>query len=110
MEHRNKIDMFHFTRLDPKDTGLPVSILVEEKCSGNKEPRIIAVKKPGKVSISDSVDILYKNEPYDMVGQGLKSQYYKQITAWIELNKAVLLSHWNFEIDSADLFEQIKKL
>jgi hypothetical protein len=110
LENRNKIDMFHFTLLKPKYTGLPVSILVEEKCSGNKEPRIIAMKKPNVVDIFDSIDIFYKNEPYDIFGEGLESEYYKQIAAWIALNKAVLLSHWKFEIDSLDLFEQIKKL
>ena len=102
--------MFHFTRLDPKETGLSLSIFVEEKCSGNKEPRIIVSLKPGCINISNAVDIFYQNEPYDIFGEGMESEYFKQITAWIELNRAVLLSHWNFEIDSVDLFEQIKKL
>jgi len=110
LEKRNKIDMFHFTRLEPKYTGLSLSIFVEEKCSGNKEPRIIASLKPGCIDIPAAVDIFYKNEPYDIFGEGLESEYYTQITAWIELNKSVLLSHWNFEIDSVDLFRQIKKL
>ena len=110
MKHRNKIDMFHFTRLDPEQTGLSLSIFVEEKCSGNKEPRIIASLKPGRIDIPAAVDIFYKNEPYEIFGEGLEAEYYTQITAWIELNKSVLLSHWNFEIDSLDLFEQIKKL
>jgi hypothetical protein len=67
-------DLFAWTNLFPRNTGLPVTIWV-------------------------SVDGRVATDPYHLN----KIEHAKLVTAWRRLNSAALAAHWRGEIDGAEM-------
>jgi len=74
-------DLFEWTNLFPRNTGLPVTIWISVKGAVATDPH-----HPEKIEHAAEID------------------------AWIRLNREALLAHWNGEIDGAEMAARTRKL
>lgn len=104
------IILCEMSNLQPRDTGLPVYIWLDEmgKHRKNKhsKPRLKVASDNPKNYIAT---IIIEEEPSLANGQ-LDGQTFKQVSGWIKLNLSCLLQHWYGEISTKELYSVIKEL
>jgi hypothetical protein len=76
------VDMFQFTSLFPRSSGLPCTIWISEHGFVTIDPH------------NPAADVMRPSE----------------VEAWIELNRKALLAHWRGDIDSMALVARLRKL
>jgi hypothetical protein len=101
-------DLFEMANLRPKYTGLPMVIWVSERGRTQHGPRIKVSRVRGdKIDPHNTVTMTIEDNP-QVIGEGISGKDLVVLRRFIRSNKHVLLSYWNREIDTGELFEKIK--
>lgn len=102
--------MFEEVNLSPKTTGLPTVIYISVKGNSKHFARIKASSKRGDKLKADSlITITIGDEPVVIGNKGdLTAKDIHQLIDFVIVNKVVLLSYWNEEIDTAELIDEIR--
>jgi hypothetical protein len=107
-------DLFAMSNLGPNNSGLPVPIWIEEKATDdlNKLPHYARIKVSNKrdnINIKETSAVKF-NDHEIIFTKECPTSFRKPVERWIILNRDILLKHWNKEIDSADMFDNLKKI
>lgn len=99
--------LFEMSNFNPKTTGLKEVIYVSVK-QGSHGPRlkVFKDKRPQGENFTVTID----DNPKTIGKVFVDAKELKRIIEFIQLNKEILIAHWNFEADSAELTSGIKKL
>lgn len=101
--------IWEMTNLRPKRTGLKVCIYVSERNSSHG-PRIKFMNGYGDVSLDKLCAMTVSDNPEIIADQRIviSAKDIERIKQWIILNKNLLISLWNKEIDEVDFVQQMQ--
>lgn len=99
LKHLRIEDMANFY---PSSTGVEIILWASPGFVGHK-PRIYVGKRGQDASVS------IEDNPKILAGS-VSDVVFRQIVKWIKLNKTVLLSYWNEEIDTIGLAYNLRKI
>ena len=104
-------ELFEMSNIQPKRTGLSVSVWVREKREGLQHACSIKVSNiPGRFDPYDNFSVSINDSPQVIAGAcKLKGQVLDDIKDWVVLNKDALLDLWEGRIDIGDFIEVMKK-
>lgn len=103
-----KEPLWEMSNIFPKNTGLKYTIWIFTKSGREKHgARIKVIHSDWEISIniSDNPEIKRKKGKVN-----IKSKDLHKIYKFIEINKNVLLDHWNGIIDTVDMIKKLKKV
>ena len=93
--------------LRTKHTGVDNTIWVSVQM-GQHGPRVkIAVDPPDSLVPGGKIATMTIDPPYKVTGANVPTHIIKQVQAFIELNRDVLMDHWNGKIDSIEMGQRI---
>ena len=102
-------ELFLMTNLYPRRTGLPVTVFVSPRSGGHDIRVKVSVVPGNRMTLEGAAVVGVRPEPRLIHGR-LDADVLSQVTAWIRLNEAALIDHWNGLTDGGDLALQIKPL
>ena len=102
-------DTFTVTKIYPRESNLPVDIYAHIELKKNKGQTVLTVSNITERGFSgDSFALSISDNPEIIGGEcKLKPAELDIIKNWIILYKGPLMSHWNQEIDSKDLLDEL---
>lgn len=116
VETEEERELFEMSNLRKSTTGLPVNIYVSSGGSVNNRhgPRLKAMfSNADKFNHSQTISVMLKKDVTkdDVIGYDkINPIILKALRTYINLNYEVLMKHWNDEIDSVELIQQLKKI
>jgi len=101
-------DLYAMSNLSPKSTGLPFVVWISTQTEGPDDVRVWVSRGP-RPDNSGLVSIAI--QPTVRVVTGTMSEHdLTLLRKWIELNRDVIIQHWDGDIDSWDAIAAIKPL
>jgi hypothetical protein len=101
------------TDLSPDSTGLPFVVFVYPKWGSDRQARI-KISRSRRIWRQNQFLSVAIGPPVRAIRNGcgprLTHDELDLLFRWIELNRAVLLRHWNGETDSGDIIEAVKPI
>lgn len=102
--------LFLMSNLFPRDTGLPRTVWISHKGDARHEVRVKVSGAPGdRMRLRDMATMSVRPVPRLLHGK-LAPDEERAITAWIKLNEAVIVDHWNGDASSLDLVHRLQRL
>jgi hypothetical protein len=100
---------FYLTPMRQDETGLPMIIYPALRCHKRCKPELlILTNHSSSYDAVNSISIPIENLP--SLVEGIPQLEFEAVKKFIKLNKKLLVSHWNGNIDSADLCRGIKSV
>jgi hypothetical protein len=100
--------LYWFTNLAPRQTGLPFVIWVSPRMAARHGIRVKVSRGP-VTSIPEMTTVAI--EPRVCLVRGrMNARDVSLLRAFVELNRDVLVKHWNHEIDSSDVIQSVKPI
>jgi hypothetical protein len=98
---------YEMANLSPKRTGLPFVIWISV-CCGARHDACVRISHKAAAMPGDVAVVSIRPEVAVIEG-ALESSALALLTAWIELNRATLVSYWEGDIDTQDVLETLVK-
>jgi hypothetical protein len=103
-------DAFAMTNLRPRRTGLPMTVYVSLQPGSKHDVRVKVSTVHGQtLDPSRTAVVSVRPEPKLIHGE-LTGRDLELVKRWIELNRDLLIAHWEARLDSEDMFEQVRSL
>ena len=103
-------DPYLMSNLFPQDTGLPMTVWVQVKGGARHDARVKVSPQHGRrVILDDMATVAVRPEPKLLHGD-LSRRDLEAVSAWITLNREVIIDHWNGEADAFDLVRRLRPL
>ena len=100
-------NLFEMVNLRPKDTGLPMTIWVGPKAGAKHDIRIKVCMNHGDTMNLDNLAIVaIRPKPHVIVGMLSKNDE-KLVFEWINLNLALLIAYWNYQLLTPQMHDKI---
>lgn len=94
--------------LFPKHTGLPFVVWISYR-GGAKHDVRVKVSRNAKAMPSEMLSVGIRPTVHVIEGE-MDGHEFSLLRAWIEQNRAVLLSYWEGDIDTQDALEALTKV
>ncbi len=103
-----EIDFYLMANLSTRLTGLPFVVWISQR--GNARHDIRVKVSPGLKAIPEEmVSVGIRPDVHLVVGE-LASNDLKLLTAWVELNREVIVKFWNGELATDEALVEIKAI
>jgi hypothetical protein len=103
-------DLALMTNLYPRSTGLPMVIWVGPRYGVAHDARIKVSQTHGQRMDPETLAVVaLRPQPHVVAGR-LSAADLRAVTAWLTLNEAAVLDHWNELIDGIELAQRLLKL
>jgi hypothetical protein len=99
---------FEMANLFPKHTGLPFVVWISVRGGARHDVRV-KVSASAKAVPGDMATVGIRPEVRVLEGE-LDAKALSLLKAWVELNRATLISYWESEIDTLDALEALIKV
>jgi hypothetical protein len=99
---------FEMANLFPKHTGLPFVVWISVRGGARHDVRV-KVSANSKATPGEMATIGIRPEVRIIEGE-LDAYALAQLTAWVELNRATLLSYWEGDIDTQDALDALRRV
>ena len=103
-------DLFLMSNLYPEDTGLPMTVWVSTKGGARHDARVKANIAHGPRMNADNLAVVSVRPQPRLLHGELSRRDLEAVIAWIELNREVIIDHWEGRVSSAALFRRLKPL
>lgn len=108
MKRYERLKLEEMSNLFPADTGLKHIVWISTKSGREKhQARIKITSSDGEASIMIWGDPKIKSKRGNI---DISAKELRRIILFVELNREILLKHWNGEISSAELGRKIQKV
>ncbi len=103
---------FQCTRLWEKSTGLPIKLLAfMDVDKQNKHPFLLYIQRDTELLKTTIWPVFLHHHTKEASGfPPICDSTWEKLEKFITCNKDALLAHWALEIDSMDLFEQVRQI
>jgi hypothetical protein len=101
-------DLFLMSNLPPRRTGLPFVVWISVRGRARHDVHV-KVSANAKAMPGEMATVGIRPEVSIIEGELDASAFY-QLRAWIELNRATLVSYWEGDIDTQDALEALVKV
>ena len=92
-------------KLPPRLTGLPMAVWTTENDGYPRDVRVkVSILHGGRGSWCTAPSIAVRPQPHEIVPGSLPAADVALVSRWIDLNRDVIIDHWNGVID----FDQVK--
>ena len=103
-------DFFLMANLFPADTGLAMVVWVSEPGHARHDVRIKVNQSHGTRMLPGNLaTVAVRPTPRLIAGQ-LSATDMQAVSEWIRLNEAALVAYWEYQISTAGLMQQLKRL
>lgn len=102
-------DLFEMANVFPEDSGLQFVVFISPKGSAKYGPRVKVSNIKGKMSHTDVFSITIPENRIVGNCKLIKTDL-EDITDWIKLNQNLIVSYWNYEISTKDIFNRLTNL
>jgi hypothetical protein len=98
-------------KLRPRDTGLPMSVLITENEGYPHDVRVkVSPPHAGHGSWVSSPSIGVRPQPHETVAGSLPAADVALVSRWIELNRQTIVDFWNDTIGIHEVVAQLQKI
>lgn len=102
--------LYEMANLSPRTTGLPMTVWVSPRGNARHDARVkVSPVHGNRMIIADAAVVGIRPQPGLLEGQ-LDAADLAAVTAWISLNRDILLEYWEGDADTADLIGRLKRL
>jgi len=101
---------FEMTNLRPKRTGLPMTVYVSFRNKAKHDVRVKVSTVHGNTLDLDRIAVVAVRPEPRLIHGELPRRDLELVQRWIELNRDLLVDHWEAKIDAEDVLEQVRKL
>jgi hypothetical protein len=108
MKALEELDYYLMSNLFPKHTGLPFVVWISVRGGARHDVRV-KVSYNAKAIPGEMATVGIRPDAHVIEGE-MDTFAFNQLKAWIELNRAVLVSYWEGDIDTQDALEALVKL
>jgi hypothetical protein len=103
-------DFFLMANLFPADTGLAMVVWVSERGHARHDVRIKVNQSHGTRMLPGNLaTVAVRPTPRLIAGQ-LSAADMQAVSEWIRLNEAALVAYWEYQISTAGLMQQLRRL
>jgi hypothetical protein len=100
--------LYWFTNLAPRQTGLPFVVWVSPRMAARHGIRVKV--SPGPVTTISQMTTVAIEPRLRLVRGRMNAGDIALLGEFVELNRDVLLKHWNHEIDSGDVIQSVRPI
>jgi hypothetical protein len=102
--------LYEMANLYPRTTGLPMTVWVSARGSARHDLRVKVSRQGGdRMVIEDAASVAVRPEPALVEGE-LDAASFETVSAWIRLNRDVLVAYWDGAADTADLIQRLRRV
>jgi hypothetical protein len=103
-------DFFLMANLFPADTGLPMVVWVSERGHARHDIRVKVNQSHGtRILPGNLATVAIRPTPQLIAGQ-LSPSDMQAVSKWIRLNEAALVAYWEYQVSTAGLMQQLRRL
>lgn len=103
-------DFFLMANLFPADAGLAMVVWVSERGHARRDVRIKVNQSHGTRMLPGNLaTVALRRIPRLIAGQ-LSAADMQAVSEWIRLNEAALVAYWEYQISTAGLMQQLRRL
>ena len=103
-------ELFLMSNLFPRQTGLPMTIWVQVKGGARHDARVkVNMAHGARANVDNMAVVAVRPEPRLLHGF-LDGRDLAPVCAWIELNRDVIIDHWEGRADTGELIARLKPL
>jgi hypothetical protein len=99
---------FEMANLFPKHTGLPFVVWISVRGGARHDVRV-KVSASAKALPGEMATVGIRPEVKVIEGE-MDTEAFRQLEAWIALNRATLISYWDGDIDTQDAMEALMRI
>jgi hypothetical protein len=101
---------YDMANLYPRTTGLPMTVWVSARGGARHDVRVKVSRQGGdRMVIEDAASVAVRPEPA-LVEGALDPASLAAVSAWIRLNREVLVEYWDGTADTADLIQRLQRV
>lgn len=101
---------YELVNIHPKNTGLPMVVYASFRAGSPHDARLKVSMSHGDRMDLNNVAVVGLRPTPRLIHGSLSSADLKQVTLWIEKNRAALIDFWDEKIDGVDFIQALKKL
>jgi hypothetical protein len=102
--------LYDMANLYPRTTGLPMTVWVSARGGARHDVRVKVSRQGGdRMVIEDAASVAVRPEPALVEGE-LDAASLAAVSAWIALNREVLVDYWDGTADTADLIQRLQRV
>lgn len=101
---------YEMTNLRPRRTGLPMTVYVSLRAGAKHDVRVKVSTVHGETLDPQRTAIVAVRPEPKLIHGELSRRDFDLVQRWIELNRDLLIDHWEARLDSEDVFESVRKL
>jgi hypothetical protein len=102
--------LYDMANLYPRTTGLPMTVWVSARGGARHDVRVKVSRQGGdRMVIEDAASVAVRPEPALVEGE-LDAASLAAVSAWISLNREVLVAYWDGTADTADLIQRLQRV
>ena len=103
-------ELFLMSNLFPRQTGLPMTVWVQVKGGARHGARVKVNMAHGpRANVDNMAVVSVRSEPRLLRGF-LDGRDLAAVRTWIELNREVIIDHWEGRADTGDLIARLRRL
>lgn len=103
-------ELFEMANLYPRTTGLPMTVWVSPRGNARHGVRVkINITHGDQMVIDNTAVVGVRPSPHLIAGR-LAPPDQQPVFAWIGLNAAAIVAHWDGATDTAELIQSLKPL
>jgi hypothetical protein len=108
--HASDDGLYEMANLYPRTTGLPMTVWVSARGGARHDVRVKVSRQGGdRMVIEDAASVAVRPEP-TLVEGALDPASLAVVSAWIRLNREVLVDYWDGTADTADLVQRLQRV
>jgi hypothetical protein len=101
-------DLFLMVNLTPAETGLPVIVWISMKGAARHDVRVKVSRGPRALPFAATLSV---RPSIEVVEGALTPVEFARVRDWIELNKEVIIRHWDGDLEySSDVLAALQPL
>ncbi len=103
-------DFFLMANLFPADTGLAMVVWVSERGHARHDVRIKVNQSHGTRMLPGNLATIAVRPTPRLIAGRLSAADMQAVSEWIRLNEAALVAYWEYQISTAGLMQQLRRL
>jgi hypothetical protein len=103
-------DFFLMANLFPADTGLPMVVWVSERGHARHDVRVKVNQAHGTRMLPGNLATVGVRPTPRLIAGRLSAADLQAVSEWIRLNETALVAYWEYQISTAGLMQQLRRL
>ena len=105
-KHQDTGEFYEMANLHPKHTGLPFVVWISYRCGAQHDVRVKV--STGPKALRSEMAVVAIRPTVRLIKGSMSAGDIALLAHWVELNREVLVQHWDGEFDTKDALDAIR--